>query len=125
MSQTHEQRVLTIPLLVNYASERISSPQIQGHYSSDLSMWVVDVDGQETPIISWEHTVIDLATKTETQQESDDQEDNSGIAELGTKTATQIEQDDACMSAYLELTTKTAAQQEGDDTFPRVSGLFL
>ena len=113
------------PFLVKYALERSSSDEISGYYSPKAAMWVVCRGGVEVPLIEHARAAVELATKTKTQQESDDEANFFSMAELATKTYSQAEQDDASCDAVLEMATKTEAQLEHDDTSPHVSGIFL
>jgi hypothetical protein len=90
-------------------------------------MWVIDVDGEEVPLIAHENAVVELVTKTKAQQESDDQGDVVGFAELLTKTRSQTEKDDdnGNLFASLELATKTETQLERDDTSSETTAIFL
>ena len=114
------------PFLTAYASLRTASPQTPGYYSDEHDMWVIDVDGLAVPLIEAEKSVSELMTKTDTQNESDDQSITS-FTDLVTKTMTNVEQDDDTIntSFSLELATKTEAELEHDDTSPSTTALFL
>lgn len=61
-------------------------------------------------------TLAELATKTDVQQESDDQMSAGGLLELETRTLNNQEGvDDTFPAMLLELQTKTFADVEGDD----------
>ncbi|MCB5411222.1 hypothetical protein [Pseudogemmobacter faecipullorum] len=113
------------PFLTAYASPRILSDPTPGHYDPTLEMWVVGENGDEAPLISAHDLPLELATKTNSQRESDDQLAFSSIVELQTKTDTTREQDDTSTSFVLEMATKTEAQLEHDDTSPSISGMFI
>lgn len=125
LKQIHDKQSIPTPFLVGYASKRTSSPEITGYYSTLLAMWVVNIDGREAPLIDQKNSVTELATKTLTERETDDQEDILTLAELTTKTDAQVESDDTSMSASLELATKTEAEMEHDDTSSDAMGMFL
>lgn len=126
MEQTGTERGTTpSPFLTRYAAKRTPSPEIQGYYSPETSMWVVSENGFETPLIDHARESVELATKTKAQQESDDETSSFVMAELVTKTDARSEQDDASAYADLEMATKTEAQLEHDDTSPGVTRLFL
>jgi len=124
MDQIQGLHPTTEPFLTKYASKRTKSPEIIGYYSDFLSMWVVNINGKEAPLIDQKNTAVELITKTLSSRETDDEDFVFAMAELSTKTDTQAEQDDASMTA-LELATKTESQMEHDDTSVHSTGLFL
>jgi hypothetical protein len=125
MKQQHFDPNVSTPFLAKYASERTESAEMQGRYCSKVSMWVVDHKGEETSLIDVDTGLVELVTKTRTQQESDDQEGFSAMAELETKTNSRIEHDNADLAACQEMATKTDAQMESDDTSIGTNGMFL
>jgi len=126
MEQTRSEREsLPVPFLAKYAYKRTISTEIEGYYSEEISMWIINVNGVEIPMIDYALEVAELATKTDVQKESDDQENLAAMAELETKTEGKREQDNADISACLEVTTKTHAMAENDDESPHLTGLFL
>ncbi len=125
MAQTETRHKMPTPFLAQYASERMPSPEIQGYYSPETAMWVVNAGGIEIPLIDHAKEAVELVTKTMVERETDDEESSLTMVELATKTAARPEQDDASACASLEMATKTEAQLEHDDTSPEVTGLFL
>ena len=125
MAQTETRHTTPTPFLAQYASERTPFPEIQGYYSPETAMWVVNAGGFEIPLIDHAKEAVELVTKTMIVRETDDEENSFSSAELATKTRTQSEQDDASAYASLEMATKTEAQLEHDDTSPEVTGVFL
>lgn len=125
MPNTSEVKSYVEPFLTAYASPRIQSDPTPGHYDPALEMWVVGEIGDEAPLINANDLLLELATKTSNQRESDDQRGFSSIVELQTKTNTTREQDDTSKSFVLEMATKTEAQLEHDDTSPSISGMFM
>ena len=127
MNQLHEENLKNQPFLMKYASPRTDAPSTPGHYSSELEMWVVDVNGKEQPLIEYDASIGELMTKTDSTQERDDQ-CNSLLTELVTKTMTQQEQDDenyVGLNSFLELMTKTEALPEHDDVATENISFFL
>ncbi|MCR9121908.1 MAG: hypothetical protein NXH91_06510 [Phyllobacteriaceae bacterium] len=114
-----------MPFLTRFASERSGGQDLAGYYSAKVSMWVIQQAGRELPVIDQSRSVTELATKTATQQETDDRHDMISLVELATKTDAGPEQDDAPIGACVELSTKTEAQMERDDTSPQVGSMFI
>ena len=78
------------PFLTRYANQRIPSEQMKGWYSEESDMWMIDVEDGSRPAIETASSILELATKTAVQSESDD----DIVRELLTKTDVQAEQDD-------------------------------
>lgn len=114
-----------VPFLTAYAAQRTGSAEKAGYYSSLKEMWVLDVQGEEVPLINYDSTTASLVTKTMTVQEEDDERAVMNFSELETKTNAQLEQDDQSMSSFLEISTKTDAQLEQDDTVLEMADLFI
>ena len=93
-----------MPLLVGMAVKRQPETQTPGRYSEKEEMWVVGTENSEIPLIQVDHKLSELATKTKTVREEDDefmprQKTINGLSlvhfrELLTKTAAEPEQDD-------------------------------
>ena len=113
------------PFLTRYAAERTPSPEMQGYYSPEAGMWVVSENGLEKPLIDHARDAVELETFTKAQGESDDVTNLSSMTELATKTCTRPEQDDEGIFSGLEMVTTTEEQRETDDISLDVTGLFL
>lgn len=95
---------MTMPILVEMAVKRQPETQTPGRYSEKEEMWVVVTENGEIPLIEVDHKLSELATKTKTEREEDDefmprQEIISGLSlvhfrELLTKTEAEPEQDE-------------------------------
>ena len=110
----------TNPFLTRFATIRNTQPEIDGRYSDELDVWIRDVDGGVRPIVTADTALAGMVTKTATVQEQDD-ENFLSIPELATKTETQQESDDQIsFSTLAEMVTKTYAQVESDDQGPEV-----
>jgi hypothetical protein len=106
------------PFLLRYATRRLDQPEIPGRYSPEASVWVVETEEGERPVVDVaSHGFGETQTKTMTQQESDDDDLGRGAAsETGTYTKVRQEADDEDATLCLpELQTKTDIQQESDD----------
>ena len=102
-----------VPFLVNYATARISSPEIIGHYCNKIDMWVETKT--QKPLIEFSD-LAELSTKTKVKEEQDD--DSPYLLEVMTKTNVNVERDDTDLrfNHLNELMTKTDVIQESDDT---------
>ena len=79
-----------LPYLAKYAIPRTQSDQIEGWYSREKSMWMLDTDTGPHPAIECDSASLEMVTKKEMQRERDE-------------------------DITLELLTKTDAQRERDD----------
>jgi hypothetical protein len=112
MSQKHKHRTQNVvPLLAALAVRREGGPEIPGYYCEANSVWMVEVDGERTPIISVLTDLSDLVTKTMSQMESDD-ETRPRPRVAGGRPSMPFE---GLTEQLLELATKTATRQEADD----------
>jgi len=102
------------PLLARHSTTRTGDASIPGHYCEQRLQWVVDSKNGRRPIIDAKCDLAELKTKTDVQQEADD-DSQQALVELTTKTKVQQESDDQIPQALLEITTKTHAQVESDD----------
>lgn len=116
-SQTHGS---TQPFLTRYAVTREAHPPIGGYYCSERHLWVEQTMDGSRPIVSSDPAMADMVTKTLTVQEQDD-EHFIRVPELVTKTDVQQESDDqiSCLS-LLEMVTKTYMELESDDQGPEL-----
>ncbi|MFJ5508175.1 hypothetical protein [Pectobacterium jejuense] len=105
----------SMPYLARFASKRTEENNIPGYYSSEQDVWVIEDGDKELPII-FKGFLAETLTKTNTNQEGDD-DTSYKMAELGTKTEAELERDDTDFSTnhLLELVTKTDTIQERDD----------
>lgn len=83
------------PFLFRHATTRTSEGDMPGRYSALADLWVVDTEEGERPIIDVDGgAMVATATKTMTQQESDDDDPGrSALAE--TSTFTKVRQESA------------------------------
>jgi len=105
------------PYLSRFAISRTEGADIEGYYSDEDAMWVVETEEGTRPIIEVANPALELVTKTLAEVEKDDDRQLFAL-ELVTKTDAVQESDDKAANPWLllELTTKTAAQLESDDT---------
>ena len=102
-----------MPLLAGFAVRRTSGgPEIPGHYCEVSRMWMVEVDGRRTPIISATAELADLVTKTAAQMESDDE---TRPRPRGNAAGGAGGFPDGLSERLLELATKTETRREADD----------
>jgi hypothetical protein len=105
----------TQPFLTRYAVTRIPQPQIGGGYCPDRDVWVEKTPEGSRPIVTANSVLAGMITKTLTVQEQDD-DHFICVPELVTKTEQQQESDDQSMGLSLnELVTKTYLELESDD----------
>lgn len=113
-------RKATIPFLIGRSTSRSSGPSLPGRYCADEKVWVVDGEDGIEPLVTSSEDILEIATKTATSRETDDNHAPALLAAI-TKTSAQLERDDddifasSRRHALLELTTKTEAQRERDD----------
>jgi|GEM_PF-5094721 len=120
----------TSPLLFRYATPRTSHPELPGRYDPKQQLWVIDINGERLPVVhSADDELLETRTTTKVVQEADDTDISadgalscSTLAELATKTDVQQESDDEISTkGPLELETRTANNQEGvDEDWPRM-----
>jgi len=105
----------TQPFLTRYAVTRMPQPRIGGGYCAERDLWVEDTPEGSRPIVTANAALAGMVTKTLTVQEQDD--DNFiCVPELVTKTEQEQESDDQCVGLSLsELVTKTYLELESDD----------
>ena len=104
-------RPMTQPFMTRYAVTRTPQPPIGGSYSAARHVWVE----ADCPIVSVNAALAGMVTKTHTVQEQDD-DHFVCPSELVTKTDVQQESDDQSLGLSLgELVTKTYLQLESDD----------
>ena len=101
------------PLILDHATNRISSATFNYTYDSELDLNVCEISNKKVPFIDTTVKDVELMTKTFEEPEQDDDEINS--VELLTKTRERAEQDDENLNLFLELLTKTDVQREQDD----------
>lgn len=114
----HSSMTSAEPFLLRFATPRSAEAVMPGRYSPERSVWVVDGEEGERPIVEVAAGSL-VATQTKTAQyvESDD-DDPTRFGTLETSTFTRVRQeaDDEDASLILpEITTKTEVQQERDD----------
>lgn len=103
------------PFLTRYAIAREAYPSIGGHYCPERHVWVEETAAGVRPIVSSDLATAGMVTKTLTVQEQDD-EDFIRVPELVTKTDVQQESDDqVSCGSLLEMVTKTYMELESDD----------
>jgi hypothetical protein len=104
------------PLLTRHAVAREPGQEIPGRYCDARKMWVVDLTTGALPLIEACGSLAALTTKTRVELESDDSTDEMIALQLLTKTEVQQERDDETLSAQglLALTTKTDTTTEQD-----------
>lgn len=130
-----------LPLLFRNATPRTSGQDIPGQFDRDLSVWAVGQRNERIPIIeASDADLLEIMTKTDIQQESDDQSRSNemsfgrrySLLEIETKTAVGQESDDEALScleapnhghALLEIETKTKVGGESDDEWPPSAAL--
>lgn len=114
----HSSTAAVDPFLLRFATPRSAEAGMPGRYSPELSVWVVDGNEAERPIIEVAAgSLVATQTKTMQQVEADDDDPmRFGAMETGTFTKVRQEADDEDASLCLpEITTKTDVQQERDD----------
>lgn len=84
----HQGQVL--PYLARFAISRTETEPLQGWYSRDTAMWMLDTDSGPKPAIECKSALPETITKTDVQSEADDDID----LELVTKTRADSERDD-------------------------------
>lgn len=105
----------TQPFLTRYAVTRMPQPPICGGYCAERDLWVEDTQEGSRPIVIANAALAGMVTKTLTVQEQDD-DHFVRVPELVTKTDQQQESDDQSMGLSLsELVTKTYLEMESDD----------
>jgi hypothetical protein len=128
--------IALLPLLFRNATPRTPGQDIPGQFDHHLSVWAIGECDERIPIIeASDADLLEIVTKTDIQQESDDQAVSSlssasrrnGLLEIVTKTAVQQESDDDVLSCLdtprrqhnlLEIETKTKVGGESDDEWP-------
>jgi hypothetical protein len=115
-----------VPLLFRNAVPRTRGQELPGQFDEELSVWTLGTDDYRVPIVEANNlNLLETATKTAAQQETDDEDfpkpgERRGIThltEIETKTRVNGEADDEFPSraAFAELETKTFVQTESDD----------
>ena len=94
------------PFLTKYAVARTPSPKMQGYYSPEVGVWVVNENGIEKPLIDCVRDAVELVTKTFAQEERDDDSIFSSMAQL-------------------EMVTTSKVQAERDDISCDMTGFLL
>lgn len=116
---TSHSTVTTVdPFLLRFGSPRAADAEMPGRYSAQLSVWVIDGDDGELPIIEVAGgSLVATQSKTMTQVEVDDDDPTRfGSTETSTFTKVRQESDDKdAMLGLPELQTKTEVQQERDE----------
>lgn len=105
------------PIFLRFAVARSAETPLPGRYDQEANVWVVDQPTGTIALIAAASQVTDLATKTRSQQEQDDESINLAI-HCGTKTKAQLEREDLSINDpyfLVELSTKTATPRERDD----------
>lgn len=107
------------PFLFRFAVDRQGvASALPGSYSAERSLWIVDSNEGEVPLVQSElGTRAETQTKTMTQVESDDDDQGRG-ALMETTTITKVGQEADDIDAPVcipELATKTEVEQESDD----------
>lgn len=108
------------PFLMGFASERRGEvEELRGRYCDSRQVWVLETEGGEVPIVQAGSTMLGQThTKTMTQVEADDTDQNRGaLGETATTTRVRQETDDTDqgMAALGGTRTLTEVQQEADD----------
>lgn len=85
-----EQQQPVLPYLARFAIPRTEVDPLDGFYSSEKAMWMMNTINGPRPAIECSAVSQEMRTKTEVTSESDD----DIVLELLTKTAVQAEQDD-------------------------------
>ncbi len=101
------------PLIFDYKnelSERKHLPVYTYDYLMNLN--VVTINGVKIPFIDSPEEALEMATKTRTRQEVDDEPPR---LEMETKTKIKNESDDHHHHFLVEMATKTLVKQETDD----------
>ena len=65
-------RISAVPFLARFASPRSSHGQLAGWYSSERAMWMLETADGPQPAIECSGQALELSTKTEVKEESDD-----------------------------------------------------
>lgn len=103
------------PLLTKFAVERQPAPVMGGRYCDDAHVWVQDTDKGATPIVLNDSPMAVMVTKTLTVQEQDD-DHFIRVPELASKTEVQQESDDEITGlVFTGMVTKTYLELESDD----------
>lgn len=108
-----------VPFLVQRSTQRTDAPKLPGQYCQKARVWMIDGPSGRIPLVCSAEGLPEMATKTLTSRESDDQYPSLLLAAM-TKTSAQLERDDTgsfsnCATLLLELATKTEANRERDD----------
>ena len=102
------------PFIMRFGVKRSNSVDLPGSYSNKHSLRMIMRNGNEIPLIADNTDLIELATKTKAEAESEDCGPRA-LLELLTKTRAEREQDDERLAVMRELATKTDAVRERDD----------
>ena len=106
---------LSSPLLTTRSTARLPGQEIPGRYCPIQRLWVVPSEAGDIALISKCQELAAMTTKTNVELESDDTSDHFAF-ELATKTDTQTERDDESrlMPGILAIQTKTKVDAEQD-----------
>lgn len=108
------------PFLTRYSVPRDVHPPLGGRYCPEQHLWVEEMADGNRPVVLSDTAGVRTVTKTMTVQEDDD-DHFIGIPELVTKTDVQQESDDQMTcGSLLELVTKTYLEVEADDESPEL-----
>lgn len=100
------------PLILDYKLSRVDdSERTSFEYDPIASLNMININGLNRPFIETKRSDVELETKTKVNQEHDDDDFR---LELATKTFTKTERDDEGFN-LLEMETKTLKTQERDD----------
>ena len=102
------------PFILDFSEQRTEAQKPPYFYNERLNLNVIEVDNTITPFVELKSKALELQTKTEVQQEGEDEKNN--LLELMTKTFIQNEKDDEDVHyQFLGLLTKTKIDGESDD----------
>lgn len=83
-------KIEQIPFLAQHSVARTQCGELEGEYSPEMAMWMIDTKHGSMPMIDRHRSRLETVTKTFVERESDD----DGALELMTKTDADRERDD-------------------------------
>ena len=84
-------REKVLPYLAKFAIPRTQTEEIEGWYSQEKEMWMIDTENGPNPAIECDGALVDMMTKKRAEPP---ERDNDATLELLTKTKVERERDD-------------------------------
>jgi len=102
------------PFMARFAVPRQAGAALPGRYDERQSLWVVETDCGERPLVAVGEGRQELETKTKVDNEQDDEASHVLGLTSQTQTAVSLEQDDEMLATMLSATI-TEVTPEADD----------